>query len=38
LARTGHLGIITRPDELARVLELFLKEADVAAVERRRIG
>ena len=37
LQRTGHLGIITRPEEISRLLEAFLRHAP-AHEERRRVG
>jgi len=37
LSKTGHLGVITRPDELSRMLDQFL-ESVPASGERRRIG
>jgi pimeloyl-ACP methyl ester carboxylesterase len=38
LPRTGHLGIITRPEEISRLLEEFLRRATPAQETRRRIG
>jgi pimeloyl-ACP methyl ester carboxylesterase len=38
VARTGHLGIITRPDEVARMVGEFVAQQSVANAERRRIG
>jgi pimeloyl-ACP methyl ester carboxylesterase len=38
LRRTGHLGIISRPDELARVLDAFLASHDTGDEGRRSIG
>jgi pimeloyl-ACP methyl ester carboxylesterase len=38
LQRTGHLGIITRPEEISRLLEEFLRHATPAQETRRRIG
>ena len=38
LSKTGHLGVITRPDELSRVLDAFLADVPGARRERRLIG
>jgi pimeloyl-ACP methyl ester carboxylesterase len=38
LPRTGHLGLITRPDEFATLVVPFVEEAAGAAASRRRIG
>jgi hypothetical protein len=40
LQRTGHLGIITRPEEIARLLQAFLRHTTPAheTETRRRIG
>jgi 3-oxoadipate enol-lactonase len=38
LRNTGHLGVITRPDELSRMLDQFLADVPEVASERRRIG
>ena len=38
LANTGHLGIITRPEEVSRLIEQAVERAPQAQVERRRIG
>jgi len=38
LSKTGHLGVITRPDELLRMLDAFLADVPGIARERRRIG
>jgi pimeloyl-ACP methyl ester carboxylesterase len=38
LARTGHLGLITRPQEFARIVAAFLDECAHGAPTRRRVG
>jgi 3-oxoadipate enol-lactonase len=38
ISKTGHLGVITRPDELARMLDAFLEGVPGLSRERRRIG
>jgi 3-oxoadipate enol-lactonase/4-carboxymuconolactone decarboxylase len=38
LARTGHLGFITRPDEFARIAVPFVDDAAEGAPLRRRVG
>jgi pimeloyl-ACP methyl ester carboxylesterase len=38
IARTGHLGLITRPDEFARVIVSFAERAHEAGQSRRRVG
>ena len=38
LARTGHLGVITRPDEVTRLVDEFVARAPEALAKRRRIG
>ena len=38
LARTGHLGLITRPEELIRMLARFLETPAIANETRRRVG
>jgi pimeloyl-ACP methyl ester carboxylesterase len=38
LSRTGHLGLITRPDEAARLIADFVTGAQESNAERRRIG
>jgi len=38
IARTGHLGLITRPDEFARVVAPFVREMAARAAQRRRVG
>jgi pimeloyl-ACP methyl ester carboxylesterase len=38
ISRTGHLGIITRPDDFAEVVGAFVERASAANQERRRIG
>jgi pimeloyl-ACP methyl ester carboxylesterase len=38
LSKTGHLGVITRPDELSRMLDSFLADVPGVSSERRRIG
>jgi len=38
LQRTGHLGIITRPEEIARLMAEFLRQSTAAHEKRRRIG
>jgi len=38
LSKTGHLGVITRPDELSRVLDAFLADVPGVSRQRRRIG
>jgi len=38
IARTGHLGLITRPDELISMLARFLQSPAVPAEARRRVG
>ena len=38
ISKTGHLGVITRPDELCRLLDEFLVDVPGASRERRMIG
>ena len=38
LRRTGHLGIITRPEELTRVLDGFMSCREPSGERRRSIG
>jgi 3-oxoadipate enol-lactonase len=38
LSKTGHLGVITRPDELSRLLDAFLADVPGVVRERRLIG
>lgn len=38
IERTGHLGLITRPDEFADVIVSFAERADLAGQSRRRVG
>jgi pimeloyl-ACP methyl ester carboxylesterase len=38
VAGTGHLGIITRPDEVARLVDEFVAKRSVTDAKRRRIG
>jgi pimeloyl-ACP methyl ester carboxylesterase len=38
LKRTGHLGLITRADEFARIVTSFVERTDTDMVRRRRIG
>jgi pimeloyl-ACP methyl ester carboxylesterase len=38
LRRTGHLGIITRPEELARLLDAFMASHDAGDERRRSSG
>ena len=38
ISKTGHLGVITRPDELSRVLDAFLADVPGVVRERRLIG
>ena len=38
LARSGHLGLITRPREFAQLVVPFVEESGGAAAVRRRVG
>jgi pimeloyl-ACP methyl ester carboxylesterase len=38
IARTGHLGSVTRPDTFADLVIRFMRQAPAAEVDRRRIG
>jgi pimeloyl-ACP methyl ester carboxylesterase len=38
IARTGHLGLLTRPEEFARIVSPFVAETTAAPDSRRRVG
>jgi pimeloyl-ACP methyl ester carboxylesterase len=38
LLRTGHLGLITRPDEFAKLVGAFVEDTVASGASRRRIG
>jgi pimeloyl-ACP methyl ester carboxylesterase len=38
IARTGHLGMLTRPDEFTRIVAPFVEDTARRVASRRRVG